>query len=89
MANLAEINCIKLAEDISGMYRISRRNVPHIIKKIGDVTYSACFFIKGKFWRVFYPYGEYGEHKQTKITMKSIDEVKRFFQEKENENRLP
>jgi hypothetical protein len=85
MPNPAEVNCIKLAEDVSGTYRVSRRGVPHIFKKIGDITYSACFFINGGFWRIFYPYDQFGESKQTKITMKSTDEVKKFFEKKESE----
>jgi hypothetical protein len=89
MKCLAEVNCIKLAEEVGGIYRVSRRGVPHIIKKIGDITYSACFFIKGNFWRVFYPFGRFGQFEQTKITMDCADDVKIFLGKKHNENRLP
>ncbi len=84
MGNLAETNCLQLAVNIDGTYRQSRRGVPHVTKKIGDITYSTCFFIRGNFWRVFYPYGQFEE--QTKITMKSANEVIDFMKEKENES---
>jgi len=58
--------------------QISARNVPHLVVDMGDTTFSACWFGKGGFFRVFWPYPSHGQKQSTK-DCKTIAEVKEFL----------
>lgn len=46
-------------------FRWSFKGVPHLLVELGkDIVYSLCYFKGGKFWRVFYPYGNGYQYRQ-------------------------
>jgi len=61
---------------VGGYARISRHGVPHVIVKVGNTVYSACYFGSTNTWRVFYPYPSDNQHK---ITFKSSEEAIKFI----------
>ena len=42
-------------------HRWSRNDVPHVVLQFRSKMYSVCYFGRSKTYRVFWPYGTYGE----------------------------
>lgn len=90
--NRTEELCSKLADRVSGEFRLSKRGVPHVVVTRGSIVhgdyqvYSACYFLTSRTWTIFFPYGRRGEHEQTKLRGKTYEEVAAFFDEKGGPN---
>jgi len=63
------------AKDVA--FRWSYKGVPHLLVELGKkIVYSLCYFKGGKFWRVFYPYGDGSQQKQD---FASLEEMLKFL----------
>ncbi len=67
---------LRLADALPGCrLRWSARGVPHAVK-LGEGSYSVCWFGEGRFYRVFWPYpSEYGQRPVTKTDFATVAEV--------------
>ena len=69
-------NCLR-----GGELRVSRRGVPHLVVKGERGTCSACWFGRGGFFRIFYPFPEGPEGREhwdaphPSAAMRKIEEV--------------
>ena len=68
----------RMAGWLSGYARVSKRGVPHVVITKDSVTYSVCWFGKGRFWRIFYPYPSWGRD-QNKLDIQTDEEVLTYF----------
>ena len=68
-----------LAIELGGKLRISKnRGVPIVLKTIGGVTYSVCYFANSQKFRVFYPFPAKSED-QERIDFRSREAVLSYF----------
>lgn len=71
----------RMAFLLEGYARVSQRGVPHVVVVRGETTYSVCWFSRGGFWRVFFPYPSWGAE-QTKLDFYNDNEVVQYFDAK-------
>lgn len=54
----------EMAQFLGGTFNISKRGVPYILVEGTYFKFSICWFGKGRFWRLFYPWGETNQIKE-------------------------
>lgn len=64
------------AEVLNGKFRRTQKNVPHVIAEKDGVMHSICFFGKGNFFRVWWPWPG-GEQEQ--CDFKTLEDLKEYF----------
>ena len=72
--------CLKVAQETAGIIKVSHKGVPYVIFKTPIVTYSACYFVSTRHWKIFYPYGRF-EEPQKIINCKEFTDVIRVMRE--------
>ena len=72
-------------QQIGGRLRISSNGVPHIIRTIGGITYSYCYFKKTKLWKLFWPWPSF-DGQQKRVFKELTPLVKYMNKVKESAN---